>query len=208
MCICLILLCVIFFYFVFIQWNPKLVLWLFFIVAEYLQYFLCATLGFVLHKRLLNFYLNLNKFDKKIGINATKFGIRQTVYNFLQLIVTLLLSATLYFIGIKYRHNVSFVPIVPIKVFNCFELHYYGHLFSLMIPRLKSITDCMISSHPNIKSGETSTSSPNNEPEKNGIKPHLHNEKLMDFYNDIITVHDCLNEAIKWQVSVYNVYLY
>lgn len=196
--------CVIFFYIV-IQWISKPLyeyIWLSVIIADYLQYLLCTILGCIFHKRLLNFYLNLNKFDTEIGVNVTKFGIRETVYNFLQLIVTVLQSVTLYCLGIQYGIFVNLILIFPMKLLNCFEMHYYGHLFSLMIPRLKAISDCMKSSYLNIKSRKTSANSPN-EFGNNDVKPHLSMKKLMDFYNDIIIAYDWLNEAIKWQVSMY-----
>ncbi|XP_064073643.1 uncharacterized protein LOC135193754 [Vanessa tameamea] len=178
------------------------------VVADFIQYLMCNVLAFIFQEKFLNFYIELNKFDGDIGFIVRKAGNRKSIQNYFQIFVTIGLSFTFYGISNNFeRNNIPMLILLPMKFLHCFELHYYGHMFILIIPRIKLIINYIRFSYPNEKNCEHEETSGRDE-KLNNFKKQIKKyskidmKSLINYYNRIIIIFDYLYESIKWQVLI------
>lgn len=163
----------------------------------------CSILGNLLHERVFKFYVELNKLDDEIEYktSATK-NIAYIVF----LITVAFIICVLHFYQsytLKDDFLASLFALLN-ATFHILELHYYGHLFCLLIPRIRLMENYLklsCSKNQSDKSFYVNSSQEfdiyKTHQQKNPSKNLL---QLTRWYNKMILIHDCLNSAIKWQV--------
>ncbi|XP_061379231.1 uncharacterized protein LOC133319299 [Danaus plexippus] len=167
-------------------------------ICDTVEFVSCTLLGFVTYKELLKFYAKINRIDKDLQFCHNSQPKKEVFVHFVQILI----------IGITVTLNFWLVPecldifrtmpfLIPLKILHYLELNYYGHLFALLIPRLKLLTNkkkksCYIK-------------------EDQKEKYHYRNDKLlirydigflMDSYNRLLKAYDYLNKAIRWQLLI------
>ncbi|CAH2092930.1 unnamed protein product [Euphydryas editha] len=176
-------------------------------MLEIFRFLMCSTLALIFQGKLINFYNELSKFDEDIGFEANKTENRKNIQNYSLMLVAIVLSITLYLFS-DLGFLIDLLLFLPGKLQQCFELHYYGHLLILIIPRIKLLTNYISFSYPNKK---------NNELEEIGNfakKYHIFNRQIRNFskiemkrlinlYNRIIIAFDFLYESTKWQILIF-----
>lgn len=177
------------------------------ILLDWFQYLICTVISISTSKKLRKFYKTLNEFDHEVGFVAKTS--KESLYTIIQLIMTVINSFTLYFASQNLFEVHIFFNLLLIALV---ELHYQGHLFSLLIQRIKAMENCcklaFLSNLPDkrqikvinyevrcnsIENCITSVTKPKN-------KSHIKIQKLTHYYNKLIIAYDCLYEAVKWQV--------
>lgn len=173
-------------------------------ICDTVEFVSCTLLGFVTYKELLKFYAKINRIDKDLQFCHNSQPKKEVSVHFVQILI----------IGITVTLNFWLVPecldmfrtmpfLIPLKILHYLELNYYGHLFALLIPRLKLLTN-KIKKSCYIKEDQKE-------------KYHYRNDKLlirydigflMDSYNRLLKAYDYLNKAIRWQVSKIIYYFY
>ena len=172
-------------------------------LVDFTYFSTCALLGNILHKRLYTFYDELNTFDfifkyKKQITNKYLF-----IYLFTLFLLVSFIFVTRHFALEKYCLNDLYI--LSVVIFNILELHYHGHMFSLITPRLKFITKYIELLTPKSRSYgfvDTNSSNRHNPKNKTNLNPIITIQNVTNMYNKIIYIHDCIVGAIKWQVCI------
>lgn len=179
------------------------------ILLDWFQYLICTVISISTSKKLRKFYKTLNKFDQEVGFVAKTS--KESLYTIIQLIMTVIKSFTLYFASQNLIEVHNFFNVLIIALV---ELHYQGHLFSLLIQRIKAMENCCklaFLSNPNLPN-KRQIKIINYEVRCNSIencitpitkpknKSHIKIQKLPHHYNKLLIVYNCLYEAVKWQV--------
>nr|WCC57781.1 gustatory receptor 16 [Papilio glaucus] len=170
---------------------------------NFTEYLLCAIFAIINNETLLKFYDGLFDFD--IEIKSKRITTSKSVIYCTQATFTLILVVILN-IWRQYTerlHNLT--ELMPAYLNHVWELHYYGHLFSFIKLRLKSVRILLLASFPmnddlnccsgcdiNFKEENIAALVTNNK--KVGVK------KLLNLYSKIINIYDFLNTAIQWQL--------
>ncbi|XP_053610568.1 uncharacterized protein LOC128675289 [Plodia interpunctella] len=164
------------------------------------EYMFCVGFGIATWKRLQRYYIELNKFDVEVGCRPkiTTMSVRNTVINIITLFFVTVFYVTSYYVDTL---QTLWFHMLPVHYIHSLELHYYGHLLSLLATRLRLINYYTESSLSDIKM----TTRPKVEEfvyfkYKNVTNGEM--KKLMDLYHSIIMAYDFLVDAIKWQLLV------
>lgn len=170
-------------------------------VMSMIEFTFSITFSFITWNRVARYYNELNKFDVEIGCRpkVTELSIRNLIFMVIsKVFYTLFFWVT--FIWIFSSIDISYsIQAIPANLLHCLELFYYGHLLSLLVPRLRLINYFVETTLSNGKSAKC----PNVEEFRSFISKNVKNtdvKKLMDLYHIIIKAYDFLVEAIKWQV--------
>nr|WCC58006.1 gustatory receptor 21 [Papilio xuthus] len=168
------------------------------------QYFVCSFVAVSSSKNLKKFYNELWEFDKDIKMNRgtnTKARINFTLA---------ILLFSVFIIGVVSdwfkKLNRRILVLIFMYINNIVELFYYGHLFSLLEIRLRTIRILLLSSFPHVKRLHSLF-------ESEGINfddeivcklisrnSKIEIKKLSNLYYKIIKAYDFLNAAIRWQL--------
>lgn len=166
-----------------------------------IQCVLCATLSFIFREKLNDFYSELSSFD-----NENKFSPKasvQSVYNLVQYVFTVVFSVAISSLPENIGLTILYViHLYAIRLLHSLEIHYFGHLISLLIPRLKLLSHNLKLFCPYKHScGDSLEFNIGNELTNHTKKGEAMGlDKTMDSYGKIIEIYDLLYEAIKWQV--------
>lgn len=167
-------------------------------ISMCVEYMFCVTFSFISWKRMERYYEEINKFDIEIGCRPM-----MTTASLWNLILVSTFTGSIVFGNALCAALHLPTPfkylLITRSIIHCFEYHYYGHLLSLLTPRLNlinyyvesALSSGKLAKRPDIEEF-TSFKSKNN---KNGEIT-----TLMDFYEILIKAYDFLMEAIKWQV--------
>lgn len=170
------------------------------IVVNDAEYIFCVLFSLIFWKRMERYYNELNKFDVEIG--CTSKNVSLSTKNFIFIIVFSISFTSFYILTYVWRYlgrETLDAHMLPVILLHFLELSYYGHLLSLLVPRLRLVNFFIakeLSTENSIKwpdIQELDSSSTN-------VNQNTDMERLMDLYNITIKAHDFLNEAIKWQV--------
>lgn len=157
------------------------------------EYSVCICLGFLSSGRLKRYYTVLNDFDLEVSC-------RPKVPSESWRIMVQLTSATAFLVfNFIYADLLCFVPLYLIHII---ESHYFGHLFNLLLQRLRLLNLYL----------ELSLSKANDNTKKKIKEYKFFNKnhdksiqfpmnKIMDLYYIIVDAYDLLMDAIKWQVN-------
>lgn len=183
-----------------VYFNP------YYLIFDFITFFMCSTLAFIFKKKLINFYNELHKFDEDIGFEANKTENRKNIQNISQMVIAIVLCLALY-LASDLVNSIELLMILSVKIQQCIELHYYGHLLILITPRIKLLTNYIRFSYPNKENielegiGKTAKKFQIfNSQIKNFSKIEI--KKLINLYNRIIIAFDFLYESMKWQVCI------
>lgn len=161
---------------------------------------LCSFLGMFFWKRMRLYYSELCKFDICIGCRpitaqgSSKLVIQTCIINVLIALVFIVPNSLQILIK-------PVIYLLPMHAFVSFEVHYYGHLLNLLIPRLHLINYYM----------ESSLTTTSDKRESSVLKhvtlfkyynkeSNCQMKKIMDHYYIIVESYRYLIDAIKWQV--------
>ena len=171
------------------------------------RFSLSTFLENVFHRRLYMFFEELNKFDDEIREN--KFDTK-SIY-IIKMILVLIICLCLNFVAFSVVDNfLSVIYIWVLLTFDVMQLYYYGHLFSLILRRIKLITKYLKLSYLKPQSYLIFYSDffqtnvvPKRKQKKYMSSRYYTLQKITNMYNKIIIIHDCLYSATKWQVSMF-----
>lgn len=151
-------------------------------------------------KRMQRYYNELNVFDKEVGCRP-KMG-KGTIRNIVQTVIMLLYTVFVFIAPyIITSLNNQYLELIPVIACHVFEVHFIGHLLSLLIPRLRLINYFMELSLCNAKITKTTNSEEFGFIGNNVNKALCKMQKLMNLYHTVIKAYNYLIEAIKWQVN-------
>lgn len=169
------------------------------ICVLYLQCVFFMVFNLVSIKRMQRYYNELDVFDKEVGCRP-KIG-HGTIRNIIQTIAILLYIAVMFALPyIFVTLERLFLGMVPFTVCHILEVHFIGHLLSLLIPRLRLINHFMELSLSNSKITKTPKIKEFGCFKAHNNKALCKMEKLMNLYHNMIKSYNYLIEAIKWQV--------
>ncbi|XP_072945012.1 uncharacterized protein [Epargyreus clarus] len=162
------------------------------------QYCMCAILGFAFRKRLREFYSGLIKFDKETDFRMEN---KEVIKSTVQICLTVgFMIGFITFLYLAHVFKNDYIELIIILLVSIIELHFFGHLLNLLVPRLRFMNHLMKQSLCN-RSGIHIVQNGLICPNKTK-KSTMDMKKLMDFYHRIIITFDILYEAIKWQMII------
>jgi hypothetical protein len=170
----------------------------FLMIVNFTKYIFCICFSFVTWKRMEKFYCELSRFDTEIGCRPKTAGdsIRNAVASGLFNIFIIIFDGLCYYYN---RFFDVFITIIPLHLIHSLEMFFYGHLLSLITPRLRLINYYVESA---LSVGKDIT-----QPKINKLAFFKHKNsknyemtKLMDMYHIVIKAYDSLIDALKWQV--------
>ncbi|XP_063537551.1 uncharacterized protein LOC134746910 [Cydia strobilella] len=151
------------------------------------HYLLGVVLSSIVWKRLQHYYLKLQDFDTTIGCRPKISS--SSVENLILMCIAVSLSILIVpYSWYMYDKLVVSLMLLPVRPLFLIEIHFYGHLLSLLVPRLRLINYYMKMSLSHHNKSQ-----------------NCQMKKLMDLYCMIINAYDILIDAIKWQKPFYNV---
>lgn len=169
------------------------------IVMDGMAYIICVTISTLMWKRLQLYFNELQKFDRAVGCRpkTTASSIKNVIQMVLEIILMLQSLPYEWYVA----DTISMHQLVERMIYIT-EVHFCGHLLSLLVPRLRLINYYMKMS----LSDNKQVSSPKVEKlpyfKANNLETqNCQIKKLMELYCIIINAYDLLIEAIKWQVS-------
>ncbi|KAG6443330.1 hypothetical protein O3G_MSEX002746 [Manduca sexta] len=164
-----------------------------------LSYVFCALYNLFSYKRMCRYYNEINKFDMEVGCRpkADPLSIRCYV----QACVLTVYIIVLFFIpyGLPTLTQYLF-HIIPVHVAVSWELHYYGHAISLLLPRLRLINYYMQLSLTTSKDIKKTVSSKYVFFKKCNDNLNSQMKKIMDLYYIAFQANNYLIAAVKWQL--------
>lgn len=165
------------------------------------QYAFLVTFNLIYIKKLQRYFDELNVFDKEVCCTPKigKGTIRNIVYTGLILLYMYAVHGTPYIIESLPSLELEYIFCLTCHVL---EVHFIGHLLSLIIPRLRLINYYMELSLTNVKLAKTTSATEFGFQNDCGNKALCEMEKLMNLYHTVIKAYTYLMEAIKWQVTV------
>ncbi|XP_059052638.1 uncharacterized protein LOC131847175 [Achroia grisella] len=170
------------------------------VVMNMCEYIFAIIFNFITWKRMQRFYIELSTFDAEVGCRPKV--TRGSIGNLVQTLILLLLFGVFYIMSFSMDNwNDLLLPLVPVNLIHAMEVHYYGHLLSLLIPRLRLLNYYAESTLSNDKA----IAAPKVEEFVYFKYNNITNgqmKKLMDLYHIIIKAYDYMVEAIKWQLLV------
>ncbi|XP_026756388.3 uncharacterized protein LOC113516208 [Galleria mellonella] len=170
------------------------------VVMNMCEYIFSIIFNFITWRRMQRFYCELSKFDAEVGCRPKV--TRGSIGNLVQMLILLILYVVFYIISFSMDNlNDLLLPLVPVNLIHALEVHYYGHLLSLLIPRLNLLNYYAESSLSN----EKAIVAPKVEEFVYFKYNNITNgqmKKLMDLYHIVIKAYDFMVEAIKWQLLV------
>ena len=175
-------------------------------LIDLFRFSLSTFLENMFHRRLYMFFDELNTFDYEIRLNksGTKF-----VYIIKMILVYALSLCLILVLSSPKDYFLSAILMWTLLTYDVLELYYYGHLFSLILQRIKLITKYLSLSCPKPQSdlifySNFSQKKKNSQKKqnKNFSSQYFNLEKIHNIYNKIIKIHACLYSATKWQVCI------
>ncbi|XP_061719300.1 uncharacterized protein LOC133526626 [Cydia pomonella] len=163
-----------------------------------MHYLFGVILSSIVWKRLQHYYLKLQDFDTTIGCRPKISS--SSVKN----LISMCIAVSLSILVVPYEWYIfdklaGSLMLLPVRLLFLIDIHFYGHLLSLLVPRLRLINYYMkmsLSHHNKVvapKIDELTFKSVILESQNCQMK------KLMDLYCMIINAYDILIDAIKWQ---------
>ncbi|KAM3965764.1 uncharacterized protein ACR2FA_000090 [Aphomia sociella] len=170
------------------------------LIMNICEYVFVIIFNFFTWRRMQRYYSELSRFDAEVGCRPKV--TQASIGNFVQMLMLLILLAIFYIISFSIDGwNRLSVPLVPVNLMHALEVQYYGHLLSLLLPRLRLINYYAESTLSNVK-----VIAPPKVEEfvyfKYNNMTNGQMKKLMDLYHILIKAYDFLVEAIKWQLLV------
>lgn len=162
------------------------------------QYVFLLTFNLMYIKKLQRFFDELNVFDKTVCCTP-KTG-KGTLQNVIITVIVLIYTYAVYFVAYQIESNIHLEYILCLTC-HVVEVHFIGHLLSLIIPRLRLINYYMELSLSNTKLVKTSSAAEFHFQNGNDNNVHCEMEKLMNLYHTVLKTYTYLMEAIKWQVT-------
>lgn len=173
------------------------------VVMTSVEYMFIVTFSFFTWKRMTRYYNELNKFDAEIGCRPKI--TMQSIKNLVFMVLFNVIFTSFFWVTYIWIFSATEIPFyyqgIPMNLLHCLELFYYGHLLSILVPRLRLINYFMETALSNGKSAKC----PNIEEFKSFKSKRVKNtdvKKLLDLYHIIIKSYDFLVDAIKWQVMI------
>ncbi|XP_063625626.1 uncharacterized protein LOC134797334 [Cydia splendana] len=165
---------------------------------DIIHYLLGVVLSSIVWKRLQHYYLKLQYFDTTIGCRPKISS--SSVKNLILLCIAVSLSILIVpYEWYMFDKLVFSLILLPVRLLFLIDIHFYGHLLSLLVPRLRLINYYMKMS----LSHQSKVIAPKIEELtfKSVIleSQNCQMKKLMDLYCMIINAYDLLIDAIKWQ---------
>ncbi|XP_063365816.1 uncharacterized protein LOC134654280 [Cydia amplana] len=162
------------------------------------HYLLGVILSSIVWKRLQHYYLRLQDFDTTIGCRPkiSSSSVKNLILMCIAVSLTILVVPYEWY---TFDQLVGSLMLLPVHLLFLIDIHFYGHLLSLLVPRLRLINYYMkmsLSHHSKVvvpKIVELTFKSVILESQNCQMK------KLMDLYCMIINAYDILIDAIKWQ---------
>ncbi|KAI8439440.1 hypothetical protein MSG28_013226 [Choristoneura fumiferana] len=167
------------------------------IVMDGMAYIICVSISALMWKRLQLYFNELQKFDRAVGCRPkrTASSIKNVIQMFIEIILMIQSVPYEWYVGSMFS-----VHQVVERMIYITEVHFCGHLLSLLVPRLrlinyymkmslndnKQVTSPKVEKLPYFKANNLETQ-------------NCQMKKLMELYCIIISAYDLLIEAIKWQ---------
>lgn len=169
----------------------------------FIFYFQCVffmLFNVVSIKRMHRYYNELNVFDKEVGCRPKigKGSIRNLIATVLMILYNVILFALPYVVVTL--ENLE-LWMLPFPIIHILEVHFCGHLLSLLIPRLRLINYYMELSLSNSKISKTLNIEKFGYSKADSNKTLCKMEKVMNLYHNMIKSYNYLIEAVKWQVK-------
>lgn len=170
----------------------------------FIFYFQCVffmLFNVVSIKRMHRYYNELNVFDKEVGCRPKigKGSIRNLIATILMILYNVILFALPYVVVTL--ENLE-LWMLPFPIIHILEVHFCGHLLSLLIPRLRLINYYMELSLSNSKISKTLNIEKFGYSKADSNKTLCKMEKVMNLYHNMIKSYNYLIEAVKWQLLV------
>lgn len=168
-------------------------------ILDILEYIFCIIFSFMMRKRLGAYFAEINRFDALARNKplTREFLKRNVILHAIFVVVT----GSLIFCVYVGSTEVA-VPILTVRLSHFIELYFYGHLFSLINPRLG-----LINFHMELSLSDNSETPQEMERFRLYRSKALKNntvceiDNLMELYQIMMSAYDCLIDAIEWQVS-------
>lgn len=174
--------------------------YLFSISTNVSHFGLTIVYSFISWKRMYLYYCELNKFDMKVGCRP--YSPKGSIKNFVLLVAIAGLVALLYLSTHLVPQMRKYLPLtLLIHTLDVLEIHYFGHLLNLLIPRMRLINHFMELSLTNTKETSSLRFKEFKLLKRGLTKSNCEMKKVMDLYHTLIKAYDLLMEAIKWQVT-------
>lgn len=165
---------------------------------DLIEYIFCMIFSYITRKRLGCYFDEINRFDILVGCKpkTAEFLKRNILLHGIFLIVAVSV------VFVVFVSQYMAVQLLMVRTSHVVELYFYGHLFSLINPRLGLISFHMESSLSN-KDGKAKSAKRFCYYYSNTLRIK-EIDRLMELYQIIINAHDFLINAIEWQVSLYS----
>lgn len=150
-------------------------------------------------RRMQRYYNELNVFDKEVGCRPRtgKASIRNLMSTIVVMFYIVIIFALPHiFVSLE---NLA-LEMLPFPIMHALEVHFCGHLLSLLLPRLRLINYYMELSLSNSKITRNLNIEQFGYSKADSNKTLCKMEKVMNLYHNMIKSYNYLIESVKWQV--------
>ncbi|KAJ8715067.1 hypothetical protein PYW08_005048 [Mythimna loreyi] len=152
-------------------------------------------------RRMQRYYNELNVFDKEVGCRP-RIG-TASIRNLMSTIVMMLYIVIIFALPhIFVSLENLYLGMVPYPIMHILEVHFCGHLLSLLLPRLRLINYYMELSLSNSKITKNLNIEQFGYSKADSNKTLCKMEKVMNLYHNMIKSYNYLIESVKWQVPL------
>ncbi|KAJ8712331.1 hypothetical protein PYW07_005173 [Mythimna separata] len=159
------------------------------------------TFNVISIRRMQRYYNELNVFDKEVGCRP-RIG-TASIRNLMSTIVMMLYIVIIFALPhIFVSLENLYLGMVPYPIMHILEVHFCGHLLSLLLPRLRLINYYMELSLSNSKITKNLNIEQFGYSKADSNKTLCKMEKVMNLYHNMIKSYNYLIESVKWQLLV------
>lgn len=165
--------------------------------CDVIQHFMCIILAYICHAELRNFFVEIKKVDEKLFCpTVSDRQVKLFAFGFFTLFFLVL---GLFLLPCR---DVSFgellLPLIPTDIGHITEMYFFAYLLNIVWRRIQHINQHLERLLSKEKCLPSST-------QKNS-KSSFGVCTLIDSYHITMNAINILNKAVKWSVSIYNIY--